>query len=137
MPRPDEIGVLPYVVERGKVRVVLVTSRRRGDWILPKGHPEPGKTSREIAILEAWEEGGIIGCLDKSSWVEVTRRTPSGQRRRLRLYPMRVQALANRWPERGQRRRKTVSLRRALNMVRDDGMRDAVRWLRRSKRNAA
>ena len=40
------------------VEVLLVTSSH-GRWILPKGWPIEGKTPREAALIEAWEEAGV------------------------------------------------------------------------------
>ncbi|MBB5537655.1 NUDIX domain-containing protein [Rhizobium giardinii] len=46
---------------REKVEVPLIGSLRNGRWGIPKGHVEPGETSRQAAEREAFEEAGIIG----------------------------------------------------------------------------
>jgi len=46
---------------REKVEVLLIGSLRNGRWGIPKGHVEPGETSRQAAEREAFEEAGIIG----------------------------------------------------------------------------
>ena len=38
--------------------VLLITSSH-GRWILPKGWPIEGKSGRETALTEAWEEAGV------------------------------------------------------------------------------
>src|SRR5258708_20379358 len=43
--------------------VCLVTSSNGRRWVIPKGMMEPGKTSGEIALQEAWEEAGLVGTL--------------------------------------------------------------------------
>lgn len=40
-------------------RVLLITSRGTGRWIIPKGWPMPGHTLAEAALQEAWEEAGV------------------------------------------------------------------------------
>jgi 8-oxo-dGTP pyrophosphatase MutT (NUDIX family) len=50
------------VRQRGKEpEVVLVRSRRTGDWIFPKGHIEEGETADETAVRELEEEAGVTG----------------------------------------------------------------------------
>ena len=40
-------------------RVLMITSRGTGRWIIPKGWPMPGRTLAEAALQEAWEEAGV------------------------------------------------------------------------------
>lgn len=48
--------------QRGKEpEVVLVRSRRTGDWIFPKGHIEDGESAGETAVRELEEEAGVTG----------------------------------------------------------------------------
>ena len=44
-------------------QVCLVSSRSGKRWVVPKGCMEPGKTTGEIALQEAWEEAGLVGLL--------------------------------------------------------------------------
>src|SRR5271163_738098 len=45
-------------------QVCLVASRSGKRWVVPKGCMEPGKTTGEIALQEAWEEAGLVGLLE-------------------------------------------------------------------------
>jgi 8-oxo-dGTP pyrophosphatase MutT (NUDIX family) len=50
------------VRQRGnEPEVVLVRSRRTGDWIFPKGHIEEGESADETAVRELEEEAGVTG----------------------------------------------------------------------------
>lgn len=40
-------------------RVLLITSRGTGRWIIPKGWPMPGRSLAQAALQEAWEEAGV------------------------------------------------------------------------------
>ena len=52
-----QFAALCYRIKRGKVQVLLVTSRRTKRWIVPKGWPMEGRTPADSAAQEAWEEG--------------------------------------------------------------------------------
>ena len=43
--------------------VCLITSSNGRRWVMPKGMMEPGKSTGEIALQEAWEEAGIAPAL--------------------------------------------------------------------------
>ena len=52
------------MLDRSRTRgLVIRRASRRGrlDWLLPKGHIEPGETSRQAAEREVFEETGIRG----------------------------------------------------------------------------
>ena len=50
------------VRRNGSVNQVLVVRSRDGrDWVLPKGHIDPGETAEEAAVREVREEAGVRG----------------------------------------------------------------------------
>lgn len=115
-----QFGVLCWRVQKGEVQVLLVSSRRSGRWILPKGWPMDGQTPAEAAAQEAWEEAGARGkvtpiCLGIYSYVKL--------RGRLALpcvvavFPMKVQSVAEKWPEKTQRKRRWATPRKAATLV--------------------
>eukprot|EP00161_Ancyromonas_sigmoides_P014904 TRINITY_DN390_c0_g2_i4.p2 TRINITY_DN390_c0_g2~~TRINITY_DN390_c0_g2_i4.p2 ORF type:complete len:330 (+),score=134.75 TRINITY_DN390_c0_g2_i4:620-1609(+) len=46
----------------GAREFLLVTSRSRGDWIVPRGKVEPGETDEAAAAREVREEAGVVVC---------------------------------------------------------------------------
>ena len=56
-----QFGALCWRVRKKKLQIALITSRRTGRWIIPKGWPVEGATPTEAAAQEAWEEAGIEG----------------------------------------------------------------------------
>ncbi len=64
MPK-QRIAVLPLIEVRGKQKVFLVTSRFSGHWILPTGKYEDLLSNKQVAVLEAFEEAGVAGSIDK------------------------------------------------------------------------
>jgi 8-oxo-dGTP pyrophosphatase MutT (NUDIX family) len=53
-------GVVTRHDAGGGIRYLLVRPRRRDDqWVLPKGHVEPGESLEETAVREVREETGV------------------------------------------------------------------------------
>ncbi|MCZ7613322.1 MAG: NUDIX hydrolase [Ignavibacteriaceae bacterium] len=57
----DQSGVIPYRKKDGKTEVLLVTSIRRKNWIVPKGFIEYNMSPFQSAKKEAFEEAGVKG----------------------------------------------------------------------------
>lgn len=57
----EQSGVIPYRLEKGKIEILLVSSRKKKRWVIPKGIVEPDLTPQDSAAKEALEEGGILG----------------------------------------------------------------------------
>ncbi len=115
-----QFAALCYRVRRGKVQVLLVTSRKRKRWIVPKGWPMEGKTPAASALREAWEEAGVQGvasdaCIGVYSYRKAASR---GDLPVLAmLYPVKVTALKKSFPEARERRRMWVSRKKAARLV--------------------
>src|SRR5271166_5094206 len=59
-----QYGALPFsITEEGEMRVLLVTTRGRRDWIIPKGWPIRNLTASATAAREASEEAGLVGAI--------------------------------------------------------------------------
>jgi len=57
----SQSGVIPYRVKNGKTEIMIITSSRKKNWIIPKGVIEIGMTPQASAGKEAFEEAGIEG----------------------------------------------------------------------------
>jgi len=116
-----QFAALCYRVRRGKVQVLLITSRRAGRWIVPKGWPMPDKTPAASAAQEAWEEAGVRGQASDTSLGVYSYDKNIGVGDDLpcvaMLYPVLVKSLAKKFPESGQRRRRWVSRKKAAQLV--------------------
>jgi len=125
-PAAAQIGALPYRRRRGRIEVLMVTSRRRGRWILPKGWPIAGLDAAGAAAREAWEEAGVVGEIGHrplGRYHYVKRPGTSGRRRcEVTLYPLRVTHLSPHFPERGQRRRAWITLVAAVRRAEEPGL---------------
>ena len=123
-PGERQSGALPYAVVDGRVVFLLITSRRTGRWIFPKGDIEPGMAGWESAAEEAMEEAGVSGqvarepvgsyrssaSVDGSSLVDVD------------LYPLRVESQLDVWKEMDQRLRHWAVLPEARRLLNDPAL---------------
>lgn len=102
-------------------RVLLITSRDTGRWIIPKGWTMRGRSRAAAAMREAWEEAGVKGKIEKR---------PIGRYRydkilddgtalpvEVRVFRVAVDRLLDSFPEAGQRRRRWFRPVRAAKRV--------------------
>ena len=116
-----QFGALCWRVKNDTVQILLVTSRRRKRWILPKGWPMDGATPGEAAEREAWEEAGVTGsakpiCLGIYSYIKdlsEDERLPCV----VAVFPVKVKKQHSDWPEKNQRRRKWMIRKEAAAAV--------------------
>lgn len=114
---------LPYRFNGNLCEVLLVTSRRRGKWILPKGKIEKGETASERAAAEAYEEAGVVGVVAAAPLLASELVDPS----RPKVYPLAVEQELDQWPEMHQRQRAWFTLAQASQIVRDELLQRALK----------
>ena len=128
---PLQSGALPWRLKRRKkAEVLLVTGRRSGRWMIPKGWPVAGKSLADSAAQEAFEEAGIKGKIDPK---------PIGTFRHVKqhllfgtlevdilVHPMAVERELGDWPERGERTRKWFDLDKAADRVDSEELRNLI-----------
>ncbi|RAI54553.1 hypothetical protein DOO78_26150 [Roseicella frigidaeris] len=106
--------------------VLLVTKRRSGRWVIPKGWAEPDLLPHLLAAREAFEEAGILGEAEPNAIGAYTyrKRLPDGRRAicEVTVFPMRVVGFAETWPEQGQRRSRWATLDEAASLVEEPGL---------------
>lgn len=124
-PRNDkaqQIAALPVCSDvNGKLRVLMVTSRDTGRWVMPKGWLMDGKKPWRAAEIEALEEAGATGFISHHAigTYSYPKRLDDGSKLHctVTIYPMFVQKLRLRWKERHERRRHWFSLKKAAKLV--------------------
>lgn len=129
-------AALPYrATSEGSLEVLLVTSRKRRRWILPKGKVAAGMLPHRSAAREAMEEAGVVGIPDDAPVGELSKakKAAQGGSQIVRVYPLRVSSEVERWPEHRQRERRWVSLEQALELVADSQIREILRQFGRSQ----
>lgn len=125
-PSVQQVAILPFVQLASRVEVLLVTSRKGGRWLLPKGWPMKDRSLAEAARREAAEEAGVTGDLHEVPLGSFTyaKTMPEGYRVRCEVFvfPLRVRTHSLDWPERGQRAMRWTSLAEAAHLVEDRGL---------------
>lgn len=129
--KPDywyaQSAVIPYRERDGSLEVLMVTSRRRRRWVIPKGIREPDLSAPDSAAKEALEEAGAVGVVDPGA-LGVYRYEKWGGVCEVEVFSMRVTELLPRWPE-DFRERQWLSLDAARARVREAGLRRIIEAL--------
>lgn len=126
-----QTGALCWRERNGKVQVLLISSRRTGRWVIPKGWPEGDEKGHQSARREAFEEAGVEGkaksdCLGLFSYIkhpDLRDALPCV----VAVFPLKVRKLADDWPEKSDRRRKWFSQKKAAAEV---GEKELARLIR-------
>ncbi len=118
-----QFGALCWRKVGDKIQVLLITSRRRKRWIVPKGWPVDGATPAQAAETEAFEEAGVKGKVTPSCLGIFSYNKDLGDGDQLpcvvALFPIKVKKMLDSWPEKKERRRKWMSLKKAAKRVDD------------------
>jgi ADP-ribose pyrophosphatase YjhB (NUDIX family) len=125
MARKKQYGALPYRIRKCELQVLLITTRKKGHWSLPKGWPIKNATPAETAAIEAFEEAGAHGVVHPVRLGTIVKRRAKRERI-VRIFPMQVTRLNKTWPERYERERRWVSLHEAAKLVQQDDVRNVV-----------
>ena len=116
-----------------RLRVLLITSRRSGDWIVPKGLVEPDMTEHDSAAKEAHEEAGVtgdvgtdaVGSFEHEKWGGVCV---------VRVFDMEVRRELRDWAEKADRTRKWVDAAEAADLVKHAALGELIAALPRRLR---
>ena len=114
----ERVGALPFFEKDNDLYVVLVTNQSGNKWIFPRGQLEPDMTLAEAALMESYEEAGLIGRILSELHEQCTRDGRSVQH----LYPMKVVQMLDEWPEDSIRKRQVVKFKKAMQMLDDPAL---------------
>lgn len=98
-----------------KYYVLLVQSKGRNGWVLPKGGWETDEpTAQEAACREAWEEAGIV-CkkIDYSLGVAKEMKSDNTVKSEYHFFEATVERLEDQWPEMKKRNRVWMTFSQA------------------------
>lgn len=126
-----QVAALPWrPTEDGSFEVLLVTSRGTGRWVLPKGWPEKREERHEAAAREAAEEAGVDGAISPSAIGRFYygKLLASGMRWRCEVfvYPLQVDRIADKWPERKSRTRRWYRPQEAARLVNEPDLGELI-----------
>ncbi|MSU90951.1 NUDIX domain-containing protein [Rhodobacteraceae bacterium 2CG4] len=134
-----QIAALPIGRDKkGRLRVLMVTSRDTGRWVVPKGWMMEGTEPWAAAEIEALEEAGAIGYIATESIgvYHYDKILDNGERLpcRVHVYPMMIEKLRRDWKERRQRTRRWFSPASAAKRVDEPELAELLRGLARKPR---
>jgi len=127
-----QYGALPFsITEEGEMRVLLVTTRGRRDWIIPKGWPIRNLTASATAAREAYEEAGLVGAIvgeDPVGFYRYERQRNSGRATicEVAVFLFAVERQLHKWPEKSERKTRWFAPDEASKLVAPEGLADIL-----------
>ncbi|MBT3359775.1 MAG: NUDIX hydrolase [Rhodospirillales bacterium] len=98
-------AVVPFRFRWNGPEILLITSRKKKRWIVPKGVVEPDLSPQDSALMEAFEEAGLRGRVVGPALGRYTYEKWGGVCT-VEVFPMRVTETLAQWPEREVRTRR-------------------------------
>ncbi|MEO1494428.1 MAG: NUDIX hydrolase [Pseudomonadota bacterium] len=120
-----QAGAMAWRERDGIKQIVIITSRRTGRWVFPKGGIDPGMTEAMTAANELYEEAGVIGVPDEhpiGTYRTAKIRPPLIWTVEIALYPVRITDVLDAWLESGQRERRFVTMDEAEHLLAEPEM---------------
>lgn len=124
-PPERQAGAIPYAIVDETPVFLLITSRRTGRWIFPKGSLPEGKLARQLAAEEAFEEAGVRGLAADAPVGSYQTWKTRGLSRvviEVEMYPLLVDKQLDAWPEKNQRFRHWVTRAEARRLLSDKSL---------------
>jgi 8-oxo-dGTP pyrophosphatase MutT (NUDIX family) len=131
-----QFAALPYRMRDNEIEILLITTRKKRRWSVPKGWPIRHSTPQQTAATESYEEAGVHGAIG-------TRRIGQFRKRRLKkkqrvmcdvqIFPLEVTRQNSNWPEKHERSRKWVAPWEAAKLVKKAGLRRVIKSFENSR----
>lgn len=139
-----QIAALAYRTDGEKldapVRILLVTSRGTGRWVLPKGNVIRGLTPHASAAAELEEEAGVLGLACPTALgsyrYRKTRKSGATLKAEVDVFPVLVTDELDEWEEQDMRERRWFSIAEAAEAVDEPDLKQLIRQFRASEAEA-
>ena len=129
--RARQVAAPPWRKRRGRLEIMLVTSRETRRWVIPKGGVMAHLIDMNAARQEAFEEAGIVGRMKRKMLGTYTYAKPSGQQsimqHAVKVFALQVRRELRNWPEKRQRKRQWFGVEEAAEKVIEPGLRRIIR----------
>jgi len=126
----SQVAAIPVRWVDGEPEILLITPRRSGQWIVPKGWALLDCLAAECAAREAFEEAGVTGQVETYSLGTFDYWKPTKQgkvRFEVTAYALHVEHVLPDWPEREERKRAWFSPEVAARLTGNEGLADLIR----------
>ena len=127
-----QVAALCFRKGKGRVEVLLITSRQTKRWVIPKGWPMPPLKDYNAARREAFEEAGVEGHMLRKkfgSFSYAKLRLKDSLAIRVDVYLLEVDREKKAWPEMGERKRRWFGVDEAAHRVQEPQLRKLIRSL--------
>ena len=118
-------GVIPYRVNNDKIEILLITTRDRQNWVIPKGGIANGMSPPDSAAKEAWEEAGVIGQVNFQK-IGTYKYRKRGKIYQVQMYLMPVEMVFEEYPEAGKRQRQWLDVTKAIRLVKKPSLKRII-----------
>jgi len=127
-----QVAALCFRKQKGKVEVLLITSRETKRWVIPKGWPMPPLTDYNAARREAFEEAGVEGRMRRKKFGSFSYAKLGAKASltiRVDVYLLEVEREKKTWPEKHQRKRRWFGVDEAAHRIQEPQLRKLIRSL--------
>jgi 8-oxo-dGTP pyrophosphatase MutT (NUDIX family) len=124
----EQSAIIPYKIEDGELKILLITSIRKKKWIIPKGFIEFNLSPFESAKKEAFEEAGVIGT-NETFELGSFNLNKYGGLTKIIVYSMEVEKFKEDYPEKNLRKRKWFTVKEAIETVSIPEVRELINSL--------
>jgi len=127
-----QFAALPWrSVDAGEIEILLATSRDTNRWVIPKGWPMKGRKPHIAAKIEAMQEAGLTGKIDKNPLgfydYEKRLKDDASVSCRVEVFALRVDEQKKRWPEKNQRATRWFPYALAAQQVDEPQLQEIIR----------
>lgn len=112
----SQSAVIPYRLSKSGLEILLITSIKKKNWIVPKGYIEFNLTPFESAKKEAYEEAGVLGSNETIEVGTFKLNKPIGTCL-LKVFTMEVHDVLDDYPEKNDRKRKWFTPEEASEVI--------------------
>jgi 8-oxo-dGTP pyrophosphatase MutT (NUDIX family) len=126
--KPARLQIAALCVRPGEAEneILLVSTRDTGRMILPKGWPEKNKQAYETAVIEAYEEAGVVGRAEPRSLgsFRAYKGLADGLKVRTKVlvFKLQFEKQLKKYPELGQRTCVWAPVSEAIEMADEKGL---------------
>lgn len=113
-----QAGTIPYKIVSDELYFLIITSRKKKNWIFPKGLIENDLSETETAIKETYEEAGVKGKIDQNP-VGIYQNKKWNGTCIIKLFAYCIQEELPTWPEGSFRHRKWVKANKIKEFLDD------------------
>lgn len=125
-----QYAALPWRLKDGRIEVLLATSRDTRRWVIPKGWPMKGRKPHIVAAIEAVQEAGLLGKIEKAKLGDYSyeKRLEGGAALecRVEVFPLRFLRQRKKWPEKKQRATQWFHFAVAAELVDESELRALI-----------